>query len=258
MVLNYKLTGTGHPIVFLHGMAASLRSWEPFIHQIDPAKYQTLAIDLLGYGHSSKPRNSNYDYGEYVSSVVETIKAAGMKSPVTLVCHSMGALIGLRLAAEHPEMVNKVITYGLPFFPSANIAKREITNSKFGRKLVLYGPTSHLFCTTWCYLLRPISKNAAHLYLKNLPKEVTEDSVLHTWRSYVRSRINILETQNVPDDLKRIIVPVTLIYGQNDSFKNYIEPENLLKDLDNVELKIIAGFGHNLPHTRPDILNSLI
>ncbi len=258
MVLNYKLTSTGQPVVFLHGMAASLRSWDPFIQELDSEKYQSLAIDLLGFGHSPMPRNVVYDYKIHIDSVLETITAAGITSPVILVGHSMGALIALRLAAENPSLVNKVITYGLPFFPNPKIAKREITSSKLRLQLILYGPTSHFLCTTWCRLLRPISKHLAHLYMKGMPKSVAEDSVLHTWQSYLESRTNIIENQNVPADLKGIKVSVILVYGAKDTYSKYIEPEKLLAGLNNTELKIVDGHSHNLPSENPKMITSLI
>jgi pimeloyl-ACP methyl ester carboxylesterase len=258
MILHYELKGNGETVVFLHGLSASLRCWQPFIGQLDSSKYQTLAIDLLGFGHSPKPRNLEYNYDDHLISILETLKAAGIKGQITIVAHSMGGLIALRLAANHPELVKKLIIYGLPFLPTPEITKHEITKGKLNLRLAYYGPISHVLCSIWCRFLRPLSKHLAPFYLPRLPKAVAEDSVLHTWYSYSKSRDNLIEDQQVAADLAKIKGPIILVYGENDRMKNYIEAENLLNNLNNVELKLIKDSGHNLPHQKPRILTSLV
>ncbi|ANC77750.1 alpha/beta hydrolase [Fictibacillus phosphorivorans] len=53
VVLNYEVRGSGKPIVFLHGLGASWKMWEPQIEAFSK-KYQMIMVDLRGHGGSTK------------------------------------------------------------------------------------------------------------------------------------------------------------------------------------------------------------
>lgn len=252
MLLNHQITGSGKPIVFLHGMAGSRRYWDGVIEQLDPKAYQAIAIDLLGFGNSPMPRRSAYDYEAHIDSILETLEHVGVGKPYAVVAHSMGALLALRLAAERPEQVSRLVLCGLPFYPTPAIAKRAITNSKKRLELAYYGPTSRALCTLWCKWLRPLTKHLAPLYLAGQPKLVAQDSLLHTWQSYDKSRHHVIESQTVPADLAKLKVPAVFLYGSEDGALEYVKSNNLLQGSTIAKLEVIQGLSHNLPIEQPE------
>jgi pimeloyl-ACP methyl ester carboxylesterase len=161
-----------------------------------------------------------------------------------LVGHSMGALIALRLAADNQDRVLSVTCFGMPVFATAKEARSRISKSKTSLRLAYYGRTSRIICAIWCRLLRPVSKHIAKLYLNRLPRSVAEDSVLHTWTSYKSSMENIIEQQHPIDDMKKLKISYSFIYGLTDS-------DALVKDQEKLHALIMPG-GHNGILKRPN------
>ncbi|MFN5963681.1 MAG: alpha/beta fold hydrolase, partial [Pseudanabaena sp.] len=53
--IQYSVTGSGTPLVLIHGFGASIGHWKKNIPAWAEAGYQVFAIDLLGFGASAKP-----------------------------------------------------------------------------------------------------------------------------------------------------------------------------------------------------------
>lgn len=102
----YKTTGTGRPLVQIHGSAFGHRNFEKMT-PLMAAHYETIDFDLPGYGESKgSPRPGGMD--GLASQVFEFIRAAGYDR-VDLHGTSFGAMIGLTLAARHPEVIDRLV-----------------------------------------------------------------------------------------------------------------------------------------------------
>ncbi len=216
MILHYDEQGSGPVIVLLHGIAGSRRYWQPLLPFIT-AKHRVIAIDLLGYGRSPMPKNVTYDYPTHLASIIETLDHGGVTQPFTLLGHSMGALLALRLAAMHPDRISKLVLMCMPIYADVATAHRAITGSSRLKELMLYGWTSRLLCNAWCRLARPLTSRLAPLYLPHISREAAQDSVLHTWQSYDQSRHYLIERQAVAADLAQIRSKIIMIYGDNET-----------------------------------------
>ncbi|MEK7603024.1 MAG: alpha/beta hydrolase [Patescibacteria group bacterium] len=248
-ILNFKESGSGPTIVFLHGMASSLRFWEDIIEKLSK-NFHCISIDLLGFGNSPKPKDSRYDYDSHLSAVQDTLTSLGVKK-FTIVGHSMGALLAVRYASENPNKVVALVGFGMPIYASPEIAKQKISRSKSSLRFAYYGRSSKILCTLWCRGMRPISRRIAPIYLPNLTKAVAQDSVLHTWRSYNLSMKNIIENQHPFDDLITIKCPKLFVYGKNDGAA---EKSDLIKLVNSLQ---IPG-GHNSILKNPELAVSAI
>ena len=255
MLLNYTDKGNGIPIVLLHGMASSKRYWDSYLDDLSK-KNRVIAVDLLGFGHSPKPRNA-YTLEDHTLALKETLSSIGVLSPIKLVGHSMGARVALSYANKYPNEVNKLSLISMPLYHSSNEARSSITKQKLKFRLAYYGPTSFLLCTLWCKLLRPLSSRMAHIYLPRFPKIVAEESVLHTWHSFSCTLHNVIENNDGINELHQLSQPTQIIYGDNDD-KTVIQNVKALTALPkNVLLTILPGT-HNLPLENQALLISLI
>lgn len=103
--------GNGPPIFLIHGNPLSHVSW----HKIAPSlarDYTVVAVDLRGYGDSSKPAggddHSAYSFRSMAEDIVAIAKHFGFtRFPV--VGHDRGGRVGFRLALDHPHMVSALI-----------------------------------------------------------------------------------------------------------------------------------------------------
>lgn len=235
-------------------MAASSRYWEGLDRTLS-ANYSVISLDLLGFGKSPQS-TSGYTPESHVSAIYDTLRSLAIEMPVTIIAHSMGALIALNYAVQHPNMVARIILVGMPLYTSPEEARQDITGGKKRLKLAYYGPTSHILCTTWCYFLRPMTRRLARFYLRGKPSHIAEDSVLHTWKSYSQSMQHVIENQHVQELLNQLEIPLTLLYGNKDS-PVVLKNAKALKLKTNVELNIVNGT-HNLPLEYPETIVAIL
>lgn len=100
--LHYIESGSGHPILFLHGVPMSAYSWRNIIpHLSDSAK--CLAIDFMGFGKSDKP-DIDYTFNEQYHYLEAFIDSLELKN-ITLVMTDIGGILGQKYARLHPENV---------------------------------------------------------------------------------------------------------------------------------------------------------
>ncbi len=105
--ITYTVQGSGDPLVLVHGFGASLGHWRHNIPVLAAAGYQVWALDLLGFGASAKPV---LDYSiELWVELLRDFQAALIQKPVVWIGNSIGGLISLTLAAQHPELTRGTI-----------------------------------------------------------------------------------------------------------------------------------------------------
>ncbi len=255
--LNTEILGDSkQTIVFLPGMLATISFWINLALTLSK-KYQTVSLDLLGFGNSPKPK-INYTLTEHLDSINLTLNSLNINQPFILVGHSMGGLLALEFTKKYPQKVKKLILVSTPIFLSARQAQENISKHSSLHKSLLYGPSARLACFIFCKYLRPLTALGVIYFLKNLPRQVAKDTLLHTWYSYSGTRKNIVENQNPLKDIEKIKCPIRIIYGQYDKRINL---SNLLKfqsQNKNIRIKQIKNVGHQLPLSKPEALINLI
>jgi pimeloyl-ACP methyl ester carboxylesterase len=105
----YHESGQGDPLVFVHGVYVGASSYEwskVYPHFAD--RFQVLALDLLGFGESdrSDPMLSLPDQVQALREFVRA-KCGGVRA--TIVASGLGAGFSTVLAAQHPELVQRLI-----------------------------------------------------------------------------------------------------------------------------------------------------
>lgn len=97
------------PVLLLHGEPSWSFLYRHMIPMFVEAGHRTLAPDLIGFGKSDKlVEKSDYSYQGYVDWMTTWVKEIELQN-ITLVCQDWGALIGLRLVAENPELFARVV-----------------------------------------------------------------------------------------------------------------------------------------------------
>jgi len=118
--LFYRKAGEGDKtLLLIHGNMSSSRHWEPLIKMLPPG-YSIYAVDMRGFGDSSynQPINTLADFSEDLAMFARQL---GLKKFIP-VGWSTGGGVAMQMAAEHPDMVQKLVLIesvsyrGLPIF----------------------------------------------------------------------------------------------------------------------------------------------
>jgi len=115
--LHVAECGRGPSVVLMHGFPESWYSWRHQLPALAQAGYRALAIDVRGYGRSSKPvRVDDYRMLLNVADVVALAQSLGPER-VTLVGHDWGAPIVWTSALLRPELFRGVAGLSVPYSP---------------------------------------------------------------------------------------------------------------------------------------------
>ncbi len=104
--MAYVDTGSGDPVVFLHGNPTSSYLWRNIIPHVEPVA-RCLAPDLIGMGDSGKAPDGSYtfaDHARYLDAWFDTMDL----SNVVLVIHDWGSALGFNWARRNAERVRGI------------------------------------------------------------------------------------------------------------------------------------------------------
>jgi len=100
--IQYTVKGEGRPLVLVHGFGACIGHWRKNIPVLADAGYRVFALDLLGFGGSSKPPlNYTLDVWELL---LKDFWEEHIQEPAIFIGNSIGALLSLMVVANHPEI----------------------------------------------------------------------------------------------------------------------------------------------------------
>ncbi len=210
--IAYIDEGTGDKtILFIHGLGSYLRAWDKNIPELSK-KYRCIAIDLPGYGKSSKelhPGTMEF----YADIVAEFINKLQLKN-VTLAGHSMGGQISMVFALKYPNLVKNLILVDPAGFEAFNEGEKQ-----WFRDVM----------TVNAVKLTPVQTIRANLISNfyNLPDDaefmITDRIALRDAKDFdkycytVAKSVHGMVDQPVINLIDRINIPTLIIFGENDN-----------------------------------------
>ena len=106
---HYASIGEGPPIVLVHGLGGTLHMWWGVMECL-AVNHHVVAMDLRGFGRS-EPGPGGFSIQQWAQDVNGLIAALELP-PVTLVGHSLGALVAQQAALDKPEAVDQLVLLG--------------------------------------------------------------------------------------------------------------------------------------------------
>jgi pimeloyl-ACP methyl ester carboxylesterase len=102
----FRRVGTGPPLLLIHGIGVSSETWLPVLPAL-AEHFDVIAPDLLGHGHSDKPR-ADYGVGAYACGMRDLLSVLGVEQP-TVVGHSLGGGVAMQFAYQFPERCARLL-----------------------------------------------------------------------------------------------------------------------------------------------------
>lgn len=238
--LFVKILGSGaRTLVFIAGLGGTTRYWETRVTEL-AQEHRIVLVDLLGFGQSPKPW-VKYSVERHVDALQRVLAPLG---PVTLVGHSLGAQIAAAYSARHPDNIESLVLISLPQFGSQDKAYKYMRQGPVKGGLIY---TNVLLSMLACIITRRLLGRILPYLIRDIPREVVEDLVKHTWRSSTSSLWDVVYRHDVSDDLK-ILEPVRrvlCIHGSDDIMAPLAPVRELAEKFSNVELCVLEGLDHH-------------
>jgi abhydrolase domain-containing protein 6 len=225
--LRYFVGGDGPPLVLIHGIGSSSEDWSLIVRDLTRA-HRVYAPDLLGWGGSDKPRDGDYSVAAQTELVRGFLDAVHLGRP-DVGGLSMGGWIALRLAATHPERVQRLVlidSIGLDFPTTLDES--------------VFAPTT--------------MDEARHLLwlqsddFAKLPDFVVSDFLRRARReSWIlrASMRSMLTRRDVMDGkLQRVTMPTLIVWGTTDRLAPPSLAARLHRELPRSQVVMIPGCGH--------------
>lgn len=110
--LGYVVTGTGPPLVLVHGGGTDHRCFDPLLPVLTE-RFTVIAYDRRGRGLSGD-RPADYSLAREAADLVELIEALSVDVPVRVLAYSYGGLVTLEALARAPRHFEAVVLYEAP------------------------------------------------------------------------------------------------------------------------------------------------
>ena len=221
----------GVPVIFLHGVTDSWRSFERMLPLLPP-DIHAFALSQRGHGDSSRP-TSGYRLADMSADLLAFLDAMGLGTAI-IVGHSMGASVAQRFVIDHPDRVARLVlmgafsTYhdpGLADFVASSIAP-------------LTDPIAPPFAREWQLSTLARAMPADHL------DAVVSETLKVPARIWREAFDGFLKTPDFTSELTRVSVPVLLMWGDRDSYARRAAQDRLLEVMPRARFIAYQGFGH--------------
>lgn len=113
--IHYRTSGSGPPLILIHGIFANLFGWRHVFTQL-AQEHTVYALDLKGHGLSDKPASGDYSPFGMADLVAHFMDSLGIDS-AAVVGQSMGGAIAAALAVRHPTRVQRLVLVDAAGYP---------------------------------------------------------------------------------------------------------------------------------------------
>lgn len=244
--IYYEKIGKAHSstaIIFLHGLCGSRRQWNKQYKKLSK-KYSLYFIDLLGFGFSAKP-NIPYTLQTHIEALHTFIQKEVKEKSVILVGHSFGAIVTIGYLQKYPKEVKKTFLLSLPYFLSSEEAMSHLKANYKPQYFLVDSWFLKIICKVWCHYGGPITRKIMPYIYRDLPKEVANDGLLHTYNSYITSLYNVVYKQDIRALLSRkVSKKIFLFHADNDILAPFSNIITLSREY-NLPLHIIENGTHD-------------
>lgn len=244
--IYYEDEGNGkETIVFAHSMLFNLRMFDD---QVKTFKndFRCVSFDFRGQGKSEITQDG-YDLDSLTQDTVELMEALNC-SPCHFIGFSMGGMVAMRLAINHPQLLKSLVLIDTSSEPESPSIKNKamVWIAKYIGLGILANQVMEMFFGS--DFLNDPNRKASKIAWKN-------HFLANDQSGIVKVIKGVLSRKGITDNLYKIIHPSLILVGENDLLTDYEKSEIMQKNIKNSSLKIIPRAAHMSPVEEPKIVN---
>ncbi|MDX1761176.1 MAG: alpha/beta hydrolase [Christiangramia sp.] len=262
-IIAYVDQGSGDKtLLFVHGLSSNLDSWKKNIAGLKD-NYRTIAVDLPGYGKSSRSK-TDYSLAEYAEILKNLADKLELKN-VILVGHSMGGQIAMHSVIRYPDTYEKLILIAPAGIETFTAQEATIMKASYTPAMVVNTSDEQILAN---YKLNFYSfpEDAQMMVDDRIKMKSAED--FPDYAETVVNNIHAMLEEPVIDKISNIEIPVLMIFGKNDMLipNKYFHPSESIDGLietskgkfQDIEVKTIEEAGHFVNFEQAEKVNTEI
>jgi pimeloyl-ACP methyl ester carboxylesterase len=231
--INYKISGEGQAIVFLHGFMESLKIWKKF-EEFFSESFKVITIDLPGHGKSSNFFDTHSM--DFMAEAVEAVLNHEKIEKAFFVGHSMGGYVSLSMAEKYPSLVRAICLFSSTAFEDTEERKierqRAVKAADAHKMKFITSVVPNLFYN------RSGRKSGKRIYrLVKIAARQSKDGITAAIRG-------MMERKDKTAILKKAKFPILLIGGHDDYLIPTERIEEMSQMIKKVHVVIIEQCGH--------------
>jgi pimeloyl-ACP methyl ester carboxylesterase len=255
--LAWSRTGTGAPIVFLHGYGARRSHWSPWLPGL-ATDHECLTVDLPGFGEAPAPSDGDYSPGGMALAVIDWIEQLDLED-CTIIGHSMGGGIALLVALgllDRAAAGGRTRLAALVSVAGAAYPQREPPFVHLARLKWVAGLGFALLPKSWLVrmamrqiVVQPdaVTPERVEAYAQPMRTAARRRAFLDCARRIVPPDVEAV-TARIPE----IDVPALCLWGRQDPVIPLAIGQRLAHDLPQGRLEILDHCGHQVVEERPE------
>lgn len=230
--MYYAVAGEGPPIALIHGAAMTVETnWSNQI-PVFSRRYRVMAMDLRGHGRTTNP-SGILDHHTMAEDVVKLLEKLHFEK-THIIGFSMGGMIAIRIALDHPELVRTLTLCGSGHYVSDEA--RDLFAKSADPQMMEEANSE------WVPFYRRIHKEDGPDYWKRLLNQLIKSS---------QHKIPLAE-------LSRIRVPTLIIVGDHDPYGFTRHALEMHDAITGSELAVFPNTGHLIPNNKPKLFNEIV
>jgi 2-hydroxymuconate-semialdehyde hydrolase len=243
--IHYLEAGEGPPLMLIHGLGASTFTFQRVIPEL-ARRFRVVALDLKGFGFSDRP-GGDYTLTGQADLVRRLMDRLGIDR-ASVLGHSMGGAVAMRLALACPERVERLILASSA--SDLELGRRIWGAALLGRLLPLVAPF-----TLHNRRFRELSLRSGFHDSDNCTEQIIEGYMLPgRVRGNLRALGNTMAQWRRDPPLRPadITHPTLVLWGEADRWLPPSRGERLHRLISGSRLEVISGGGHLFLQEQPE------
>jgi 2-hydroxymuconate-semialdehyde hydrolase len=250
----YQERGDGPVILILPGLGTNIDFWQLNIPVL-AERFQVIALDLPGLGKSDKP-DASYDLPWMCDRILAFMDAKRIDR-ASIIGGSLGGHLGLLLALNHPERVEKLIMMGsVGAWPRPNFVLDAGLKLLWNEAIVVSFVRAHWPEIFHLMFIRD-SDLTRSLFRYQMARRARGDRFAPEGRALARALRSIFYN-SCRDRLATVGVPVLLIWGESDEIHPPEEGLYMRRHIPDARIAIVRDAAHEVMVDQPETFNRLV
>jgi 2-hydroxy-6-oxonona-2,4-dienedioate hydrolase len=238
-------------ILFIHGLGSSADRWLDIPDAIS-MYYHTIAVDLIGFGGSDKPKDVNYtieQFSEFILEFIEKIGLSGDDRKITLVGHSLGGYIAVDFAIRNKGLIEKLVLLDSSGFLKGPtpLLEQYLNAAKYPSYDSVRNVFEQMVAQPWKVL--PIIIN---IFITRINSPGAKYPFESAYQNSTTTQIDLSRLKSIED------MPILIIWGKSDNLIPIEYSEPFKQVFKNYRVEMIEDAGHAPFAEKPAIICEIL